>query len=53
MLSLIMCKYLTNTCFSIVFEKYDPNFMAASLDEAHLDITEVCKERGMSCGEVC
>jgi DNA polymerase kappa len=27
--------------------------MAASLDEAHLDITEVCKERGMSCGEVC
>lgn len=35
-----------------VFEKYDPNFMAASLDEAYLDITEVCKERGMSCGEI-
>uniref|UniRef100_A0A6N2N8D9 DNA polymerase kappa n=1 Tax=Salix viminalis TaxID=40686 RepID=A0A6N2N8D9_SALVM len=36
-----------------VFEKYDPNFMAASLDEAYLDITEVCKERSMSGGEVC
>ncbi|KAJ6754850.1 DNA REPAIR polymerase UMUC / TRANSFERASE FAMILY MEMBER [Salix purpurea] len=35
-----------------VFEKYDPNFMAASLDEAYLDITEVCKERSMSGGEI-
>ncbi|KDO57898.1 hypothetical protein CISIN_1g005785mg [Citrus sinensis] len=31
-----------------VFCKYDPNFMAASLDEAYLDITEVCRERGIS-----
>lgn len=30
------------------FRKYDPNFMAASLDEAYLDITEVCRERGIS-----
>ncbi|XP_056163568.1 DNA polymerase kappa isoform X1 [Syzygium oleosum] len=35
-----------------VFQRYDPNFIAASLDEAYLDITEVCKERGVSCGEV-
>ncbi|CAK7330157.1 unnamed protein product [Dovyalis caffra] len=35
-----------------VFEKYDLNFLAASLDEAYLDITEVCKERGMSGGEI-
>jgi DNA polymerase kappa len=28
-----------------VFQKYDPNFVAASLDEAYLDITEVCKEK--------
>ncbi|GMY38694.1 DNA polymerase kappa [Fagus crenata] len=35
-----------------VFQKYDPNFMAASLDEAYLDITDVCKERGMTSGEI-
>ncbi|KAF8019917.1 hypothetical protein BT93_G0569 [Corymbia citriodora subsp. variegata] len=35
-----------------VFQRYDPNFIAASLDEAYLDITEVCKERGVSAGEV-
>ncbi|KAL4615236.1 hypothetical protein ACB092_07G109100 [Castanea dentata] len=35
-----------------VFQKYDPNFMAASLDEAYLDITDVCKERSMTSGEV-
>ncbi|KAJ4966332.1 hypothetical protein NE237_018181 [Protea cynaroides] len=34
-----------------VFWIYDPNFMATSLDEAYLDITEVCKERGISSGE--
>ncbi|KAK9056621.1 hypothetical protein SSX86_023983 [Deinandra increscens subsp. villosa] len=33
-----------------VFQEYDPNFMAASLDEAYLDITNVCKERDF--GEV-
>lgn len=36
----------------LVFQNYDPNFMAASLDEAYLDITEVCKERGISGAEV-
>ncbi|KAB1208366.1 DNA polymerase kappa [Morella rubra] len=35
-----------------VFQKYDPNFMAASLDEAYLDITDVCKERGLTGGEL-
>ncbi|KAF8410226.1 hypothetical protein HHK36_002749 [Tetracentron sinense] len=35
-----------------VFQKYDANFLAASLDEAYLDITKVCKERGMSSGEI-
>lgn len=50
---LIICKSLTCICFSAVFEKYDLNFLAASLDEAYLDITEVCKERGKSGGEVC
>ncbi|OMO63375.1 DNA-repair protein, UmuC-like protein [Corchorus olitorius] len=35
-----------------VFQNYDPNFMAASLDEAYLDITEVCKERGITGGEI-
>ncbi|KAG5548252.1 hypothetical protein RHGRI_013824 [Rhododendron griersonianum] len=35
-----------------VFQKYDPNFMAASLDEAYLDITTVCRERHMSSGEI-
>ncbi|XP_057963778.1 DNA polymerase kappa isoform X2 [Malania oleifera] len=35
-----------------VFQKYDPNFMAASLDEAYLDITEVCEERGATSGEI-
>lgn len=35
-----------------VFQKYDHNFMAASLDEAYLDITEVCNKRGISSEEV-
>ncbi|XP_065616324.1 DNA polymerase kappa isoform X1 [Quercus suber] len=35
-----------------VFQTYDPNFMAASLDEAYLDITDVCKERSMTSGEI-
>lgn len=36
----------------LVFQNYDPNFMAASLDEAYLDITEVCKEREITGEEV-
>ncbi|CAI9294520.1 unnamed protein product [Lactuca saligna] len=35
-----------------VYHEYDPNFTAASLDEAYLDITKVCKERDLSGGEV-
>lgn len=35
-----------------VFREYDPNFTAASLDEAYLDITKVCKERDITSGEV-
>ncbi|PIA33270.1 hypothetical protein AQUCO_04200203v1 [Aquilegia coerulea] len=35
-----------------VFHKYDPNFIASSLDEAYLDITEVCKARGISSEEI-
>ncbi|ODQ51250.1 DNA/RNA polymerase [Saitoella complicata NRRL Y-17804] len=30
-----------------VIEKYDPNFRAASLDEAYMNITEWCRERGV------
>ncbi|KAI3753030.1 hypothetical protein L2E82_25074 [Cichorium intybus] len=35
-----------------VYHEYDPNFTAASLDEAYLDITKVCKEKGITGGEV-
>lgn len=35
-----------------VFQRYDQNFMAASLDEAYLDIIEVCSKRGITGGEV-
>ncbi|KAF7043819.1 hypothetical protein CFC21_053129 [Triticum aestivum] len=35
-----------------VFQRYDPNFFATSLDEAYLDITEVCIERGITGEEV-
>lgn len=35
-----------------VFRRYDPDFMAASLDEAYLNITEVCINRGISSDEV-
>lgn len=35
-----------------VFEKYDPCFIANSLDEAYLNITDVCKERGVTSGEI-
>ncbi|RZC44482.1 hypothetical protein C5167_037431 [Papaver somniferum] len=34
------------------YEKYDHNFIAASLDEAYLDITEICKERSASSEEI-
>uniref|UniRef100_A0A803NNW8 DNA polymerase kappa n=1 Tax=Cannabis sativa TaxID=3483 RepID=A0A803NNW8_CANSA len=35
-----------------VFQTYDPNFMAAGLDEAYLDVTEACKERGITGEEI-
>ncbi|KAG6424981.1 hypothetical protein SASPL_115404 [Salvia splendens] len=35
-----------------VFERYDPNFLPASLDEAYLDITNFCNEKGMTGGQV-
>ncbi|XP_058773058.1 DNA polymerase kappa isoform X2 [Vicia villosa] len=35
-----------------VFQRYDPNFIAGSLDEAYLDITEVCRERNVKCEEI-
>lgn len=38
--------------FILVFQKYDSNFLAASLDEAYLDITNVCQERGITGAEV-
>ncbi|KAK1293673.1 hypothetical protein QJS10_CPB17g02252 [Acorus calamus] len=35
-----------------VFPKYDPHFIATSLDEAYINVTEICNERGISGGEV-
>ncbi|TVU46154.1 hypothetical protein EJB05_05672, partial [Eragrostis curvula] len=35
-----------------VFRRYDPNFIATSLDEAYLNITNVCSERGITGEEV-
>ncbi|EPS59412.1 hypothetical protein M569_15395, partial [Genlisea aurea] len=35
-----------------VFEKYDPNFIAGSLDEAYLDISDFCIDKRMAAGEV-
>ncbi|XP_051146660.1 DNA polymerase kappa [Andrographis paniculata] len=35
-----------------VFQKYDANFLAGSLDEAYLDITNFCHVNGMTGGEV-
>ncbi|CAI5505137.1 unnamed protein product [Closterium sp. Naga37s-1] len=35
-----------------VFRQYDPHFVARSLDEAYLDITGVCEERGMTPAQV-
>ncbi|KAL0356919.1 UNVERIFIED_CONTAM: DNA polymerase kappa [Sesamum calycinum] len=35
-----------------VFQRYDHNFLAASLDEAYLDITNFCNEKGMTGAEV-
>lgn len=37
----------------LVFQKYDPNFLAGSLDEAYLDITNFCNDKQMTGGEVC
>lgn len=36
----------------LVFQKYDPNFLAGSLDEAYLDITNFCNDKQMTGGEV-
>ncbi|GAB2247102.1 hypothetical protein Droror1_Dr00006984 [Drosera rotundifolia] len=35
-----------------VFHSYDPNYFAASLDEAYLDITDVCAARGATSEEI-
>uniref|UniRef100_A0A0D9VWE1 Calcium-transporting ATPase n=1 Tax=Leersia perrieri TaxID=77586 RepID=A0A0D9VWE1_9ORYZ len=35
-----------------VFHRYDPNFVATSLDEAYLNITKVCIDRGITGEEV-
>ncbi|THU65245.1 hypothetical protein C4D60_Mb05t01620 [Musa balbisiana] len=35
-----------------VFSKYDPDFIATSLDEAYLNITDTCSQRGIGCEEV-
>ncbi|XP_057788133.1 DNA polymerase kappa isoform X2 [Salvia miltiorrhiza] len=35
-----------------VFHRYDPNFLAASLDEAYLDITNFCNDKGMTGAQV-
>ncbi|KAL2608226.1 hypothetical protein R1flu_026799 [Riccia fluitans] len=35
-----------------VFREYDPKFIGVSLDEAYLDITEMCRLRIMSAAEV-
>ncbi|KAG6489565.1 hypothetical protein ZIOFF_050840 [Zingiber officinale] len=35
-----------------VFSKYDPDYIATSLDEAYLEITEICKQRSISSEEV-
>lgn len=52
-LTIVFCWSISLHVFLIlVFQKYDPNFMAASLDEAYLDITEVCNERDLTSGEV-
>lgn len=52
-MSLSFADYFILTCFLLlVYHKYDPNFIAASLDEAYLDITQICKERGVSGEEV-
>lgn len=51
-LSIVQYVIQEHMCLLLVFQTYDPNFIAASLDEAYLDITEVCKERGVSVGEV-
>lgn len=45
-------KYVIMCPFKSVFHEYDPNFTAASLDEAYLDITQVCRERDITGGEV-
>lgn len=42
----------SSSWFLLVFQKYDSNFMAASLDEAYLDVTDVCKEKGVTGEEV-
>lgn len=42
-----------HTCLRLVYQRYDPNFLAASLDEAYLDITDFCNDKGMTGGQVC
>lgn len=37
---------------ALVFRRYDPSFIATSLDEAYLNITNICTERGITGEEV-
>ncbi|CAG8562840.1 7773_t:CDS:10 [Paraglomus brasilianum] len=41
-------KYGVRSAMPAIFSKYDPNFIAMSLDEAFLDITDHCHENDMS-----
>lgn len=52
MIGMCLIIWIINPSLFIVFQNYDPNFLAASLDEAYLDITTVCEERGITGGEV-
>lgn len=36
-----------------VFAVYDPDFDAGSLDEAHLDVTDYCKDYSVTGAQVC
>lgn len=38
--------------FLAVFRIYDPEFIATSLDEAYLNVSNVCEERGLTGEEV-
>jgi nucleotidyltransferase/DNA polymerase involved in DNA repair len=48
-----LCRYSAASAETrVIFARYDPDFSAGSLDEAALDVTDICGARGITPAQV-